>query len=302
MGRKSGKGAGGQERAAKVRARRQRIAQDEARREQHAQLVVERSDDPAFAQRVRNPDGSTTVSGNPETATGREIQAGFEAQVEAFRRKFGRDPGPEDPVFFDPDADDPTMLTEQYMTSMLGIVIARIEETGEDAAFVKAWRDLGYVVTTENQYTFLAAETQAWEDAVFANAEDEFDEEFDDLETDDRDVEDFVQLLESILRNAVRRTVEDHTSAPARDVARLIASGDAAADGDVDEPSYPFALSMAFAVLVGWLTGVRERDPDTPMADEAIAWVRAEIGPMRRAQQRGRQDCSERLGRAPKPF
>ena len=28
-------------------------------------------------------------------------------QLEAFRKKFGRDPGPRDPVFFDPDADEP---------------------------------------------------------------------------------------------------------------------------------------------------------------------------------------------------
>jgi len=31
----------------------------------------------------------------------------FEEQRQAFRRKFGRDPGPEDPIFFDPDSDTP---------------------------------------------------------------------------------------------------------------------------------------------------------------------------------------------------
>jgi hypothetical protein len=29
---------------------------------------------------------------------------------EAFRVKFGREPGPDDPVFFDPEADDPRRL------------------------------------------------------------------------------------------------------------------------------------------------------------------------------------------------
>jgi hypothetical protein len=28
----------------------------------------------------------------------------MERQAERFRNKFGRDPGPEDPIFFDPDA------------------------------------------------------------------------------------------------------------------------------------------------------------------------------------------------------
>lgn len=31
-------------------------------------------------------------------------------QLAAFREKFGRDPRPEDPVFFDPDKDEPTPL------------------------------------------------------------------------------------------------------------------------------------------------------------------------------------------------
>jgi hypothetical protein len=31
----------------------------------------------------------------------------LQKQLESFRRKFGRDPGPNDPVFFDPDADEP---------------------------------------------------------------------------------------------------------------------------------------------------------------------------------------------------
>jgi len=34
----------------------------------------------------------------------------LEEQMRLFREKFGRDPGPEDPVFFDPDADVPTPL------------------------------------------------------------------------------------------------------------------------------------------------------------------------------------------------
>ena len=29
-------------------------------------------------------------------------------QLDAFRKKFGREPGPGDPVFFDPDAHEPT--------------------------------------------------------------------------------------------------------------------------------------------------------------------------------------------------
>ena len=41
---------------------------------------------------------------NPQT---REI---LEHQLEAFRRKFGREAGPDDPIFFDPRADTPRAL------------------------------------------------------------------------------------------------------------------------------------------------------------------------------------------------
>ena len=36
-------------------------------------------------------------------------------QLAAFRKKFGRDPLPHEPVFFDPDEDVPTPLTEEKL-------------------------------------------------------------------------------------------------------------------------------------------------------------------------------------------
>jgi hypothetical protein len=36
-------------------------------------------------------------------------------QREAFIKKFGREPGPGDPVFFDPDADTPTQISWDRM-------------------------------------------------------------------------------------------------------------------------------------------------------------------------------------------
>jgi len=41
-------------------------------------------------------------------------------QREKFKAKFGRYPGPNDPVFFDPDCDSPTPITpEQFLTMFL---------------------------------------------------------------------------------------------------------------------------------------------------------------------------------------
>ena len=45
---------------------------------------------------------------DPEAATRRLLKQ----QLRAFRRKFGRDPLPGEPVFFDPDQDVPTEISE----------------------------------------------------------------------------------------------------------------------------------------------------------------------------------------------
>jgi hypothetical protein len=37
----------------------------------------------------------------------------LDLQLQAFRTKFGREPGPDDPVFFDPEADEPRPLDRE---------------------------------------------------------------------------------------------------------------------------------------------------------------------------------------------
>jgi hypothetical protein len=41
---------------------------------------------------------------------GRELGGALESQLDRFRQKFGREPGADDPVFFDPDADTPVAM------------------------------------------------------------------------------------------------------------------------------------------------------------------------------------------------
>ena len=42
-----------------------------------------------------------------------EMEATILAQLDLFREKFGREAGPGDPIFFDPDFDVPTPLTDE---------------------------------------------------------------------------------------------------------------------------------------------------------------------------------------------
>ena len=49
----------------------------------------------------------------------REAHASLKKQHEAFKEKFGREPGSDDPLFFDPDYDVPTPLTESKLRKEL---------------------------------------------------------------------------------------------------------------------------------------------------------------------------------------
>ncbi|MGW1295252.1 hypothetical protein [Streptomyces sp. NPDC002533] len=117
-------------------------------------------------ERIWNADGSSVVRFSSETPHGRKVQDGLESQLEAFKQKFGRDPGPDDPVFFDPDADEPVPLTREYFDQMMLDMAERAADMGMDSAFIHAWREVGYVVTTENREMFTTAEVLAFSRAV----------------------------------------------------------------------------------------------------------------------------------------
>ena len=60
-------------------------------------------------------------------------------QRKAFIEKFGREPGPEDPVFFDPDKDTPTPIDPGRMEADLE---KALRDSGIDSAKAEAIRKL----------------------------------------------------------------------------------------------------------------------------------------------------------------
>ena len=60
-------------------------------------------------------------------------------QVAAFRKKFGRDPLPNEPVFFDPDADVPTPMNEEKM-------IGAFNTAGLPPEFAYAYKKTGLIL------------------------------------------------------------------------------------------------------------------------------------------------------------
>ena len=84
-------------------------------------------------------------------------------QLEAFRKKFGRDPCPDDPIFFDPDADEPVPLNpQQYEQDMM----ETMAKAGINPAFIYAFKRTGRIVTDSNRDRFTEKELKQWNDAI----------------------------------------------------------------------------------------------------------------------------------------
>jgi len=84
-------------------------------------------------------------------------------QRAAFRKKFGRDPCADDPIFFDPDANEPVPLNpQQYQQDM----IETMTQAGVDPAFIYAFKRTGRIVTESNKDRLTEKELRQWNDAI----------------------------------------------------------------------------------------------------------------------------------------
>lgn len=168
-------------RMAEKRARRERrqLAREERLREEHTRVVVERSGDPRFVQRIRQDDGTAVYQWPVGSPLDQYLREMMQHQAERFRAKFGREPGPEDPIFFDPDADEPRPFDPDTAPGeMIEELRQAGREAGIDPAFIEAWCELGYVVTEDTRHLFSVGDIAAWEEAVRRHAGD-LDEESD---------------------------------------------------------------------------------------------------------------------------
>ncbi len=84
-------------------------------------------------------------------------------QLLAFRAKFGRDAGPDDPIFFDPDADEPVPLPPVKAEA---VMTAAMEDVGIDPALIYAWQHTGMLVTEANRGLFEPEDIAEWDEAV----------------------------------------------------------------------------------------------------------------------------------------
>jgi len=105
-------------------------------------------------------DGSRTVNMTPK------LEEILKEQRKAFTQKFGREPGPDDPLFFDPDADTPQVITEQTRGRLIEQMIQAMRNAGIDEGYIYAYRKTGLLITEENVDLFRPEELEAFKEAV----------------------------------------------------------------------------------------------------------------------------------------
>lgn len=256
----------------KADSRRQaavRLAAEEARREKHAALVAERAGDPRFVQRVRTATGYQVT---PAAQDQQELAEVFRAQRERFGEKFGRDPGPNDLLIFDPDADEPRPLDPDKMTAELLATLSD-DTPPEVRAVVEAFAEVGYFVTAENQHTFSAEEVEVWERALTSRYEAngvpvEYDQGDDGVD-EDGVWGDVVFMAADALELAAGMVM---TSRDLRVAEELQARLEEASASEPDGEDAPAVAEVVFAVFLGWMIGrpARRGPSDCLTHDRAV--------------------------------
>ena len=87
----------------------------------------------------------------------------LEEQREAFKKKFGREPRPEDPVIYDEDCDEPTPLSEDKIQNLL---VGALLQANARPEIVYAVRKTGMLVSEANRHLLSRAEWKEWKDAI----------------------------------------------------------------------------------------------------------------------------------------
>jgi hypothetical protein len=83
-------------------------------------------------------------------------------RLQRFKDKFAREPGPHDPVFFDPDCDTPAAIDpEQYKAS----IIDTMRKAGIREALIYAYEQTGMMVTKQNKHLWSEEDMAEWNGA-----------------------------------------------------------------------------------------------------------------------------------------
>lgn len=91
------------------------------------------------------------------------MAAMLEDQKRKFIRRFGREPGPNDPVFFDPESPTPKSINPR---EALASFVEAGMKAGTDPVLLYAVEKTGMILTESNMSLFSDEELREWEEAV----------------------------------------------------------------------------------------------------------------------------------------
>ena len=95
-----------------------------------------------------------------------EMVEALKRQAEAFEAKFGRPPGPNDPVFFNPERDVPEPMSEQQIAESGAVMGDAMRKVGLDPAMIYAYEKTHFIATEKNWHLLDEGQRREWLDAV----------------------------------------------------------------------------------------------------------------------------------------
>jgi hypothetical protein len=111
--------------------------------------------------RRRRPGKKDRIS---KDAVAKRTRAILEAQQRRFREKFGRDPGPHDPVFFDPDASEPVPMSAVKVQAE---TIEAMRKAGTPPQIIYAYKRTGGLLLREDMREHWPPDrAKEWDDAI----------------------------------------------------------------------------------------------------------------------------------------
>ncbi len=96
-----------------------------------------------------------------------EVKQTLKDLFHRFRRRFGRDPGPNDPIFFDPQSNQPAPLGREALNGTWERMADAMVQYGEITPEVGyAMKKTGFLVTERTKDLLCSADLCEWNDAL----------------------------------------------------------------------------------------------------------------------------------------
>jgi hypothetical protein len=92
-----------------------------------------------------------------------EVIEGFQGQRKLFIEKFGREPGPDDPIFFDPTKDQPQPMDDHAVRVQ---IVNAMSQAGIAPEYIYAYQKTGLMPTTADQHLLSKVDLEQWDAAT----------------------------------------------------------------------------------------------------------------------------------------